>query len=555
MFLTPLLCFVFIKRGLKSKDGKSSAGIFLNFMQSTYNKSIDWCLKHSRITIAGSLLTILLAALLFRTVIRQKFFPEAERDQFTVELWMPTGTRLEKTEKAIMKIQDLLKNDNRVRSFATFVGQSAPRFYYNYSPEMPVSNYAQILINTKSKKATESLYSYLKNKVNGLVPEGIPHVRLMQQGQPLASPVEVRISGNDLRELKKIGAEVQGILRDARGSDMVRSDFREDHYGINIDLKPEAERLGFTTSSVSQMVWTGFSGYPVSTIYEGENPVDIVLRFDEEHRRNNSDLENVWLQSPVTGASVPLRQIADLKPEWQTGIIMHRNGIRTMTIGSEIKDDVLASELLKEVQPALAKIHLPPGYSIYFGGEYANKQETIGPMITALLISLIIIFMVLLFQFKNLKEAGLVMLTIPLSLFGAILGLAITGNEFGFTAFTGLISLSGIVVRNAIILIDHTNELLKKGLDIPTAAREAGKRRLRPIFLTAMAAAIGVLPMILSGSSLWSPLASVIAFGVVWSMLMSTLTIPVLYTAVIRPEEKKNIDLTIKPEQSANSSI
>jgi multidrug efflux pump subunit AcrB len=204
------------------------------------------------------------------------------------------------------------------------------------------------------------------------------------------------------------------------------------------------------------------------------------------------------------------------------------------------------------VQPQLAQLSLPTGYHIYFGGEYANKQETYGYMVIALVISLIIIFVVLLFQFRNLKEAGLVMLTIPLSLFGAIFGLYITGNEFGFMAFTGLISLSGIVVRNAIILIDHTNELLKKGMDIPTAAYEAGKRRLRPIFLTAMAAAIGVFPMIMSGSPLWSPLASVIAFGVVWSMLISTLTIPVLYTVTINPRDKKDIVLITKTEPSAN---
>ncbi|MGD0340186.1 MAG: efflux RND transporter permease subunit [Bacteroidales bacterium] len=552
MFLTPLLCYVFIKRGLKSPDGKSKKTFFLNFIQSTYNKSIEWCLKHSGITITGSLLTILLAALLFKTVIRQKFFPEAERDQFTVELWMPTGTRLEKTEKAILRIEDLLKNDGRVKSYATFVGRSAPRFYYNYSPEMPVSNYAQILINTKSKKATASLYDDLKSKVKVIVPEGRPHVRLMQQGQPLTSPVEIRISGDDMKVLKETGAEVETILRNARGSDMIRSDFKEDYYGINIHLKPEAVRLGFTTTSVSQMVYTGFKGYPVSTMYEGDNPIDIVLRLDDQHRRNNDDLENFYLQSPVTGAYVPLRQIADLKPEWQTGMIIHRNGVRTMTVQSETKSGVLPSELLKEVQTRLAKLSLPPGYRISFGGEYANKQETYGYMAIALVISLIIIFVVLLFQFRNLKEAGLVMLTIPLSLFGAIFGLFITGNEFGFTAFTGLISLSGIVVRNAIILIDHTNELLKKGMDIPTAAYEAGKRRLRPIFLTAMAAAIGVFPMIMSGSPLWSPLASVIAFGVMWSMLISTLSIPVLYIATVKPKDKKDIVLITKTETGAN---
>jgi len=554
MFLTPVLCYIFIKKGLhdQSELNKHKKIYILDYLQNTYNKSIAWCLKHSRITIAGSLATILLAALLFKTSVRQKFFPEAERDQFTVELWMPTGTKIEKTEKAVMGIENTVKNDKRVISYATFIGRSAPRFYYNYSPEMPVSNYAQILINTTNKKTTESLYRELRDKINIIVPEGIPQVRLMQQGQPQAAPVEIRISGRDISKLKQLGSEVGDIIRKSHGSNMIRTDSKEDFYGINIHLKEEASRLGFTTSTISQIIYTGFKGYPVSTLYEGDNSIDIVLRLDEKRRRNIIDLENIYLQSPVTGASVPLRQIAELRPEWQTGRIIRRNGIRTITIESETKNNVLPSELLKELKPQLAKMNLPPGYQISYGGEHANKTETYAYMAIALIISLIVIFLVLLFQFRNLKEVGLVMLTIPLSLFGAIIGLLITGNDFGFTAFCGLISLSGIVVRNAIILIDHTNELLKKGLDIPAAAYEAGKRRLRPIFLTAMAAAIGVLPMIISGSPLWSPLASVIAFGVIWSMVISTLSIPVLYTATIKPNDKKDLNVTPNSEQSAN---
>jgi multidrug efflux pump subunit AcrB len=541
MFLTPMLCYMFIDRGLHSKDEKTRKRFFLGFMQSTYNKAIDWCLKFPVVTITGSLLTILLAVLLFKTVIRHKFFPEAERDQFTVELWMPTGTTLAKTAESIGRIENLLKNDMRVKTYATFTGRSAPRFYYNYSPEMPMTNYAQVLVNTTGKKATASLYHELNNKVDALVPEGRPHVRLLQQGQPMTAPVEIRVSGDDIRKLKSIGSRVQEIIMSSRGSKMVRTDFREDQYGIRINLKPVASKLGFSTESISSLVYAGFKGFAASIMREGDNPVNIVLQLDDRYRGNIDDLRNMYLQSPVTGASVPLRQVADLESCWQPGMIVRRNGVRTLTVQSETRDGVLPSELLRDILHRTRELSLPPGYRISLGGEHANKQETIGYMTLALVISLVIIFIVLLFQFRNLKETGLVMITIPLSLFGAVAGLLITGNEFGFTAFTGIISLSGIVVRNAIILIDHTNELITNGMEIPAAALEAGKRRLRPIFLTAMAAAIGVLPMILSGSSLWSPLASVIAFGVVWSMLISTLSIPVLYIAVIKPGDKNNL--------------
>jgi multidrug efflux pump subunit AcrB len=544
MVLTPLLCYIFIKKGLHEKseekaDTKQRVSL-LDRMQNAYNYLLEWCVKYPKLTIFSSLATVALAGLLY-TTIPQKFFPAAERNQFVVELWMPTGTKLEKTEQAILEVEELLRKDERVVSYATFVGTSAPRFYYNFSPEVPVSNYAQILINTRDEKTTETLSDELSEKVEALIPEGMPQVKRMQQGQPLKAPVEVRVVGNDVYRLKEIGQQVEQIIKDTKGSRLVRNDFREDYYGISIRLKDEASRLGFTTTSVAKMVYTGFAGAPVSTMYEGNNAVDIVLRLDEARRRNTTDLENIYLKSPVTDANVPLRQIASLYPEWQTGKIVHHNGVRTLTVQSETEADVLPAQLLSKVQPKIKALKLPAGYRIEYGGEHENKQETFSQMIVVLIISLILIFFILLFQFKNIKETLIIMVTIPLSLFGAMLGLFVTGNNFGFTAFVGLIALSGIVVRNAIILVDHTNDLLKHGMDIRTASIESGKRRLRPIFLTAMAAAIGVLPMILSGSPMWSPLASVIAVGVIWSMVMALLTVPVMYIAFIKPEDKQNL--------------
>lgn len=550
MVLTPLLCYTFIKKGLHNPDNaKKKKGSLLDGMQNGYNKALEWCVKHPVLTVGGTLITVLLAGLLYTKGIKQKFFPAAERNQFVVELWMPTGTKLEKTQQAIRRIEEVVKKDKRVTSYATFAGTSAPRFYYNYSPEVPVTNYAQILINTTSEKTTEELSEELSRKVNMLSPEGTPQVKLMQQGSTLKAPVEVRITGDDINRLKQIGAQVQQIIQQTPGSAIVRSDFREDYYGIGIQLKDEANRLGFATSSIAQSVYIGFSGAPVSTMYEGNNPVDIVLQLDEENRRSFDDLRNLYVESPVTGAHIPLRQIATLKPEWQTGRIMHRNGVRTLTVQSETTPDVLPAELLTRIQPDIAKLSLPPGYHIEYGGEQANKEETFSQMIVVLLVSLVLIFFILLFQFRNLKEAAIIMLTIPLSLFGAMLGLFITHNNFGFTAFVGLISLSGIVVRNAIILVDHTNELMRHGMDIRTASIESGKRRLRPIFLTAMAAAIGVLPMIISGSPMWSPLASVIAVGVIWSMIVALLTVPVLYIVWIKPADKKDIVIKSKTAQ------
>ncbi|MDR7132453.1 multidrug efflux pump subunit AcrB [Algoriphagus sp. 4150] len=541
MVLTPLLCYTFIKKGLHSPDeATKKKDNFLDKMQSGYDRLLDWCIARPKLTISLSIAPLVLALLLYKFGIKQQFFPAAERNQFVVELWMPTGTNLDATENAIQKLEDLVKYDERVLDYATFIGTSAPRFYYNFSPEVPVTNYAQIMLNTTDVEAAESLAGELSRKVEAAVPEGSAQVRLMQQGKPLKAPVEVQIYGENIAFLKEIGQQVGAILKSKEGSAYVRDDFKEDYYGLDIQLKPEAERLGFTTEAVAKSVYAGFSGAPVTTIREGNNAVKVVFRLDENSRQSASDIGKVYLSSPVTGANVPLEQIAELNPVWRTGRIMHRNGLRSLTVQSETQGGVLPSQLLKAIQPEISALDLPIGYSISYGGEDANQKETFSEMMLVLGISLLLIFFTLLFQLNNLKETGIVMLTIPLSLFGALVGLWVTGNNFGFTAFVGLISLTGVVVRNAIILIDHIHELVKhNGMDLRTATIESGKRRLRPIFLTAMASAIGVMPMILSGSPMWSPLASVIAFGVVWGMLIALLSVPVFYMSWIVPNSEK----------------
>lgn len=548
LFLTPLLCYTFIKKGLnhpflsdgQQADQKTKVSVLMR-MQNTYNKALDWCIKHPKLTMLTSIIFVLLTGIVMKFGVRELFFPPAERNQFIVELWMPTGTKLEKTHAAINQAENLIKRDKRVISYAAFSGTSAPRFYYNFAPEVPTSNYGLILITTTNNETTEEMAEELTTKVSALIPDGTFYVKQMQQGNDLKAPVEVRIIGDDINTLKEYGTQVANIIKRANGSKLVRNDFASDYYGIQITPNPQAGQLGFTTGDIASAIFTGFSGAPISTIYEGNNPVDIRLRLDQQVRRNTDDLENIYLSSPLNNAQIPLRQIATLLPQWQSGNIMHRNGIRTLTVQSETEAHILPAELLEQIKPAINALKLQAGYHIEYGGEEGGKEEVEADMYTALGTSLVLIFFILMFQFKNFKEVLIIMATIPLSLFGAILGLAITGNNFSFTAFIGLIALSGIVVRNAIILVDYTNILIQHGMNIRTAATESAKRRLRPIFLTAMAAAVGVLPMIISGSPMWAPLASVLAFGVIWSMIMALLTVPVMYIGWVNAGDKQEI--------------
>ena len=466
-------------------------------------------------------------------LVPQQFFPSAERDQFVIDVWMPQGTRIEATDAVMGRIEKALGSSKGVAHYATFVGQSAPRFYYNVNPQQPDGAYGQFIVNTASVKDTDRLVKELRPSLAALAPEAMVIVKELQQGAQTEAPIEVRISGDDIGELKRLGEKVQGILESVSNSQYVYRDYFNDSYMVDVKVNDElANRLGITDASVSQTLSGAFDGAAVSTFWEGDRPVTIKLRLDQASRSNFADIGNTYLNSELTRARVPLRAVAQLAPEWQTSRIVRRNGVRTLTIRAFAKPGHYASKILEEAMPQIKALQLPAGYRIDYGGEKDNQDETFPQMLVALAISLVAIFLVLLVQFRNISDPLVVMASIPLTLFGAILGLIITHNPFGFTAFMGLISLCGIVVRNGIILVDYCNERVAEGETLEQAAREAGARRLRPIFLTTMAAAVGVTPMIISGSSLWSPLASVIAFGLIFSMFFTLLVVPVIFVAV-----------------------
>ncbi len=534
VMLTPILCRFFIKKGLHEHEkGERKKGFsVLDRLQACYKVLIVWFMARKRLAVMVGVVAFVSGALLFTTV-REQFFPSAERNQFVIDVWMAQGARIESTDAVMRRIEKRLAGKSDVVHYATFVGQSAPRFYYNVNPQQPDPAYGQFIVNTESVEATTRLVGELRADLPKLAPEALVIVKELQQGQQMEAPVEVRISGDDIVELKRLGARVEHILSSVPFSMYVHQDFFNDSCMLDVNINNElANRLGITNSSVSGLLRGGFDGAPVSTFWEGDRPVTIMLRLDRESRSSFSDVRNAYMTSQLTHASVPLRSIATLEPEWQTSRIVRRNGMRTITVRGFVKQGWYGSDLLKAAQSDIEALRLPVGYRIEYGGEKMNRDETFPQMTLALGISLLAIFLVMLIQFRTISDPLVVMSSIPLALPGAALGLVITHNPFGFTAFIGMISLSGIVVRNAIILVDYIKEKIAEGQTLEQAATDAGERRLRPIFLTSMAAAVGVTPMILSGSSLWSPLASVIAVGLICSMFFTLLVVPVLYVLV-----------------------
>jgi len=534
MLLTPLLSQFFIKKGLHSPDaaaGKKRRSP-LDIMQAVYNRVIAMAMNWKPAAVVLGVFAVAAGVFVLHRL-PERFFPFAERDQFVADIWLPEGWKVEATEAAVKRIEDVLREEREVVNYTSFIGSSFPRFYYNVNPQLPDKNYAQLLVSTTSAEVTPGLIRALRPRLAQAAPEARVFLSELQQGPVQLAAIEVRLTGDDERVLRHFGDQVMQRLQSTPGSLDVHSDWREDAYRMKVNLREEvANRLGFTNATIGQELAGGFEGGPVTTYWEGERDIAVALRLEPARRQTFNDVANTYVISPVTGARVPLDSIAAVSPVWDPGRIVRRNGVRTLTIRSWSQGGVLPSQVLERVRPVIDKLPLPAGYRVWYGGEYENQNDTFPEMVKALLISVVAIYLILMFQFRSVIDPFVVMSAIPLGLLGASLGLMVTHNPFGFTGFLGIVSLGGVAVRNSIILVDYTRERMKEGVPIEEAAIEAGERRLRPIFLTTMAAAVGVTPMILSGSSMWSPLGSAIAFGLVGSMFFTLVVIPVLYVLI-----------------------
>ena len=543
LMLVPYLDFVFIKKGLKnrSEEGeKKKRRSFLDVMQGVYDRLLERAFNHRGAVIISALIIIGLSFWGF-TTIDQALFPKVERNQFAVEVYLPTGASLAQTEAVVDSVEQLLLNDERVTKVTTFIGTSSPRFHTVYAPKMPAPNFGQLLVNTVSNQATKDIVKDYESTYSNRYPNAFVKWRILAM-QFTPSPIEIRISSDSISDIHKVEAQIFDIINRTKGISWARSDWDQKQQNIRIDVdRDKANRLGISKSLIATSLMAGFGGLPLTTIWEGDYPIDVQLTMKNDGETEGIEtLENKYIASPKTFSTVPLRSIATLRPEWNEGTVVHRNGVPTLTIAVDEEAGYVASNILNELMPQIAALDLPVGTSISYGGDYEGTEEVFVPMGIALGLSILLIFFVLLFQFKKFKVVLLIMSGMLMTIPGAVIGLKLTGYPFSITAFVGITSLCGMIVRNGIILIDYARELRdKEKLMVREAAIAAGKRRMRPIFLTSAAAAMGVVPMIISRSPLWGPLGTVICFGLLVSMVLALFVLPILYDVSYDDKQKK----------------
>jgi len=527
--LVPLMSYIFIKQGIKGEHSKGKKGAFLNWVQSFYDKILENSFKKKRTTVVIGAASFILG-LIILLITPMQMFPPFERNQFAVEVYLPVGSSLQQTDRVMKEVEEKLIKDKRVKEVAAFVGTSSPRFHTSYAPNFPAKHYGQLLVITESNEATNEILDEYSKKFSNINPKAYIRWKQLEMKMTKAS-IEIRISGDSIKTIKQVADQVSNIMSGIEGAKWVRKDYEEPLQAVRLNLKQdEASRLGYSKQILDYSLLVGTKGFPVSTIWEGDYPVDVNLKVDKKIKTNVDDIMNQYVTSPFLISSVQVRQLADAQPEWTEGVIARRNGVRTETVLVDVERGIYESVVFNKAKLIIDGLKLPAGVSISYGGDYETSDEELTPVYYAMAITVAIIFIILLFQFRTIKTSLLIMTTLPLSIFGAALGIKITGYPFGVTALMGIISLMGIIVRNGIIYISYAETLRHEhGHTLEEAAIAAAKRRMRPIFLTSAAAAVGVIPMILSRSPLWGPLGSVICFGLIFGMIMSLVLLPVLY--------------------------
>lgn len=539
VLLVPFMQFWFIRKPINTGEKKFS---FLDALQRLYNKVLDICFAWPRTTVATGIAFVAIGALLISRI-PQRLMPIAERNQFAVEIYLPTGTPLEKTAEVADSLEHILRRDPRVVSVTSFTGCSSPRFHTTYAPQIAGPNYAQFIVNTQGNKETEALLDEYAPLYTNYFPEAFVRFKQLSYNESVY-PIEIRLSGDNIDTLRGVANQIATLLKNCPETDLVRTNFFEPQAGTRIVLKEDlASRMGISNTSVETTLAMRYgNGIPVAKTWEGDYDIAVVLKGENADSAACNTLADELVATMGGLSHVPLRQIADIQPTWSNGQIVRRNGVYTITVMCDLKREVNSMAFTGKVQKQLAGIALPDNVTLEYGGDYEDSQEKLPLIMSCLVVAAVIIFFILLLHFHRINIALLIFASMTLCIFGAAAGMLIHGVDFSLTCVLGLVSLMGIIVRNGIIMIDYAEELRKsEKLDVRDAIYHSARRRMRPIFLTSAAASMGVVPMIFGGSSLWMPMGTVIFYGTLITMVLLLTVLPVSYWLIFDGTSHKRV--------------
>jgi multidrug efflux pump subunit AcrB len=519
-----------------SADADGRHELFDTPFYRRFRDLVNWCVERRKTTIVLTLVFFVLGVFGFR-FIEQQFFPDSSRPELMVELWLPEGTAFSATETQAKKFEAFIHRQEGVESITTYVGTGSPRFYLPLDQIFPQTNVSQIVVLTRDLKAREALRLKISDAFKTQFPEVRGRVKLLPNGPPVPYPVQFRVTGTEIGQVRAIADQVKDIVRSNRNAIGVNDDWNESVKVLRLDLDQNKLRaLGVSSQSVMRAANTVLTGTPIGQYRDGNELIDIVVRQPVEERSTISALNGANIPTS-SGKSVPLSQLARPHFVWEPGIVWREGRDWAITVQSDVVDGIQGPTVSGQIDPELDRLRaaLPPGYKIGLAGAAADSGEAQQSIAANVPLVIFLIFSLLMLQLHSFSRAMLVFLTGPLGIAGAALALLVLQRPFGFVAQLGVIALFGMIIRNSVILIDQIEQDIAAGIAPWNAIVGSAVRRFRPIILTAAAAVLAMIP--LSRSVFWGPMAVAIMGGLIIATGLTLLFLPALYAAWFKVEK------------------
>ncbi|EGR1390232.1 multidrug efflux RND transporter permease subunit VmeV [Vibrio parahaemolyticus] len=532
--LTPFLADLLLKEEEKDTNGEDEDP-YKGWLFVVFGALLKFSLRFRWMTVAAMVALLVGAVIAFGNV-KQQFFPPSNTPMFYVDMWMPEGTDIRQTIKQAEKVESYIRQQDDIDFVSVSIGQGLQRFALTYQPEKSYEAYAQFQVRTTDRDNMFKLLRKLDDNLAKTFDEPTFQFKLMEFGPSPASKIEARITGPDPKVLRELAVQVEDILHTDPGARNIRHDWRERTKElVPVFNESKARRLGISKEDLSSTLQMAFGGSTFGVLRDGTHTLPIMMRLPEAERVDFESLQNVKIWSPSLQTYIPVDQIIDgVELDWSEPLIQRRDRKRTLTVlaDHDVLSDDTAASLFARVQPKVMALHIPEGYEITWGGEYESSKDAQEGLFGSLPMGYLLMFIITILLFNSIKKPLVIWFTVPLSIIGVAFGLLTTNMPFSFTAFLGLLSLSGMILKNGIVLLDQINLELESGKDPYLAIVDSAISRVRPVSMAALTTILGMIPLVFD--AFFGSMAITIMAGLGFATVLTLIVVPVMFAILFR---------------------